>query len=414
MLHDTPLRPRHEQYVREAAGRGAVPGDRPGAASGYREAGPVEYLAYGPAGDGREEDGAGCEVPAWFDGVEVEYAVMRRAAGIMDCPQRGTLRLTGADRREFLNRMLTQELKDLAPGIARAGFWLNRKGRIDADILVIDTDDATYLDVDIHQAALAHATLSEFVFTEDLEIVDVSDAMHRIAMHGPAGGLVLAAASPEPAPDLEPGRAGVRSIGGIETVVARRDQIGAAGLEIIVPKQDVEAVWNALLGTDVKVTGGKRGVRPVGWYAYNMARIEGGTPLFNVDFGPTNMPHETGVLRDRVSFTKGCYPGQEIVARIESLGQPKQTLVGLKIAGDLLPVAGEQVFAREDGRMGATIGLVTSSTLSPMLGARGVAFAMIGTAHAEPGTTLVVNAEGRQGEAEITDLSFFEQGTDDG
>ena len=139
-------------------------------------------------------------------------------------------------------------------------------------------------------------------------------------------------------------------------VAARRDQIGAPGLEIFCPLAEGESVAAALLESEAADDAGRRRIRPIGWYAYNVARIEAGTPLFNVDFGATNLPHETGVLHDRVSFKKGCYPGQEIVARIESQGRPKQTLIGLRPVGDALPVAGAQVFEVGEGTLGRRVG----------------------------------------------------------
>src|SRR6185436_21150893 len=91
--------------------------------------------------------------------------------------------------------------------------------------------------------------------------------------------------------------------------------------------------------------------RRIGWHAYNIARLEAGWPIFNIDFGPDSLPHETGVLNDRVSFKKGCYLGQEVVARMQSLGHPKQRLVGLKAVEetgadeDRVPEAGAALHA---------------------------------------------------------------------
>ena len=121
-----------------------------------------------------------------------------------------------------------------------------------------------------------------------------------------------------------------------------------------------------------------------------------------MDFGSDSLPHESGILADRVSFRKGCYPGQEVVARMESLGKPKQRLVALRIAEDALPTAGSPVFERgPDGEPANPVGTVTSSTLSPMLGAASVAFAMVKTAHSEPGTVLLVPAEGGRATATV-------------
>jgi folate-binding protein YgfZ len=378
---------------------------RPGAAVGKKSSIEVEYIPYGVSD---EQGQPTCEVVGTYGDVEPEYAAVRRGAGLFDSPHRGTLLVTGQDRRDFLNRMLTQELKDLGPGMTRQAFWLNRKGRIEADLMVVELGDRMFIDLDIHQAASTVKTLGDFLFAEDVELKDVSAQFHHVAVQGKRAAEVIAAASGRAEFTLDVGQARTVVIDGIEVVVARRDQLGEMGFELIVPMGGAPLVWEFLVAADHPVGQDKRRVRPIGWYAYNIARIEAGTPLFNVDFGSTNLPHETGILRQRVSFTKGCYLGQEIVARMESLGKPKQVLVGLNIADDHLPVAGAQVFARrEDGSMGDEVGVVTSSTLSPMLSAAPIAFAMVKTAQARMGSVVLVNAEGEQAPATIAPLRFW-------
>lgn len=408
MLHDSPLRTRHKAYVDAEAARlgpGEHASQRPGAAVGHKTAVDVEYIPYGVAD---ADGGPTCEIVGSFGDVEREYAAIRREAGaaLLDSPHRGTLVVAGdpAQRREFLNRMVTAELKDLAPGMARQAFWLNRKGRIDADLLMIELGDRMAIDLDIHQAAHTVRTLSEFIFAEDIEITDASQQFHHLALHGPRALEALSAACDSAPLRLEPLQATSIAVAGAPLIIARRDQTAAPGLELIMPSHQASNVWDALVAHDSSLA------RPIGWHAFNIARIEAGTPLFNIDFGATNLPHETGggVLRERVSFTKGCYLGQEVVARMESRGHSKSTLVGLRVQGDLLPVAGAQVFAREaEGDMGEQVGVVTSSTLSPMLSAAPIAFAMIRSAHARAGSTVIVNAEGEQALATIGPLQFW-------
>jgi folate-binding protein YgfZ len=294
----------------------------------------------------------------------------------------------------------------------RCGFLLNRKGRIDADATVADLPagaagepPVTLLDVDVHDAARTASALGAMVFSEDVEVRDESGAWARIAVHGPEGASLLSNAGADDAA-LESLNADLRcvraAIAGAPAVLVRRDQCGSPGVELLVPVAHAARAWDALVGQHDAAEGGRRRARPAGWHAYNIARIEAGTPLHHVDFGHDSLPHESGVLAERVSFRKGCYPGQEVVARMESLGKPKQRLVALRIAEDALPTAGSPVFERgADGEPGSPVGVVTSSTLSPMLGASSVAFAMVRTAHAAPGTVLVVPAEGGRATATV-------------
>ena len=351
------------------------------------------------------------EIVAGYGLLELEYAAFRRGAAVLDMAHRGTIVVRGADRVDFLNRMVTQELKDIAGGDVRAGFWLNRKGRIEADLLFVHVPDVdgtpslTLIDVDIHDAARTVATLHAFLFAEDVQITDESALWGRLAVHGPEGAALLSNAGVEDA-ELEALNHDARcvscTLAGAAAVLARRDQCGSPGVEIFLPREAIGRAWDALVSQHDVQEIGRRRARPAGWHAYNIARIEAGTPLHHVDFGPDNLPHETGILHARTSFKKGCYPGQEVVARMESLGKPKQRLVALRMTEDALPTSGSPVFERgADGEPGNPVGAVTSSTLAPMLGAASVAFAMVRTAHTEPGTVLLVPAEGGRATATV-------------
>lgn len=364
------------------------------------------------------------EVVQAFGPMPLEYAAIRRSCGLLDLPQRAVIEATGADRLDFLNRMITQELRDLAPLHTRRAFWLNRKGRIDADLRVIELGGRTLLELDAHALKRTLETLPAFVFSEDVTFRDATQELHRLALHGPGGGALLdAAASPtgdRPAASLGQGEATTASITGAEIIVVRDDSAGETGLELIVPTDAAARVFDGLLeaggwrwdAPEAFDPGAARArVRPIGWLAYNVARIEAGTPLYYLDFGPDSLPHETGVLHDRVSFRKGCYLGQEVVARMESLGQPKQRLVALRIDAAPIghetpqPVTGDAVFAEDGGDK--PIGAVTSSTISPMLGGVPVCFAMVRSAHITPGTRLNVEAGGLRVGAAVQDGLAF-------
>ncbi|MGA0872939.1 MAG: glycine cleavage T C-terminal barrel domain-containing protein [Phycisphaerales bacterium] len=400
----SPLRDRIASFVEaeSARRREAVAEARGSEAATLATASVADYLPYGPS----ESDALECEILASAGPIELEYAAIRSGAGVFDANHQGTLVLRGPDRRDFLNRMVTADLKDFPAGRAVEAFWLNRKGRIDADLLLAECGDRVVAAVDLHSAASAVESLGRFIVAEEVELADESESLHHLWLLGPKAGEVLAGLAAKPAPSV--GAAAEISIAGAACLAIGVDWIGPTGFVIVAPRDRVGEVWDALLAAELR--GSRQRVRPIGWLAFNVARIEAGTPLFNVDFGSDALPHETGVLQRRVSFKKGCYLGQEVVARMESLGQPKQRLVGLRMRGDLLPVAGGQVFAIEDGSMGACVGSVTSSTPSPLLGAAPIAFAMVRSAHAALGTELLVNAEGEQSHAEVVPLRFVDPG----
>lgn len=373
----------------------------------HRQAGAL-LAPYGPAA---QSDGAPLLVEA-FGPVPIEYAAIRTHAAAFDQPHRATLIMTGPDRLSFLNRMVTQELDPqgkepgagFAPMTVRRSFWLNRKGRIDADLRLLDTGAETYIDVDIHAAQRTLEGLGNYIITEDCALLDATDRFHRLALHGPASASRLAeAAGDGTLAEILPDQVRRATIAGAEVLVDRGDLTGEIGLNLLIPVEHARAVYQRLVGDDPA----RPTVRPIGWHAVNIARIEAGSPLYYVDFGPTSLPHEVGeeVLRDRVSFKKGCYLGQEVVARMQSLGHPKQRLVALRMpgaTGSLLPASGpvstDQAQAitgtpvlPSDAADAQPVGAVTSSCVSPMLGDTPIAFAMVKWANSNPDTDLTLD-----------------------
>jgi folate-binding protein YgfZ len=370
----------------------------------------ASFLPYG-GGSG----GVSAQVVETFGEIEGEYAAIRKGCVLLDLPQRGTIRVTGKDRMGFLDRMVTQELKGLAPFHTRQTFWLNRKGRIDADLRLIELTNEMLVDVDVLSAAGVVKALAEFVFSEEVSFRDESQSMHRLALHGPTALPLLRAVSEHvegaPLEDFGAWLAAIVKIAGRRVVVDRSDTTGEVGLELLMNVADVSAIYEQFLerglnGHDhhapsqAPLTNAGYRMRPAGWHAYNIARIEAGTPLFNIDFGPSSLPAETGILGERVSYTKGCYLGQEVVARMHSLGHPKQTLVGLRInptteqlasGHECQPVSGAAL-SKPDAE-GEAIGAITSSTRSPMLGDAIIGFAAVKWGSHEAGTELLVRSD---------------------
>lgn len=359
-------------------------------------------MTYGPP----EAD---VRVPASFAELELEYAAIRKHAALLDEPQRGTLLITGPDRLEFLNRMVTQELRGLSPGDVRRSFWLNRKGRIDADLRLVELGDRMLADVDALAAARAVKGLTDYIITEDVTIADQGESMHHLGLHGPRAPELLRSVGVSDVP--EAGRAVSTSLAGGPMTVFREDVCGEPGFELIMPVEHVAGVRSVLIQSATIP------VREIGWHAFNIARIEAGTPLYQIDFGPDSLPHETGVIGDRVSFRKGCYLGQEVVARMESRGHSKKSLVGLRCDAPAAaersplespqPVSGSSIFA-PDAPDAAAIGVVTSSTPSPRHSLAVICLAAIKPEYRSPATRVLVDAEGhRLGATVQPSLSFL-------
>ena len=369
------------------------------------------FIAYGSPNDH-------VEVVDSFGAFEAEYAALRKGVGVLDMPQRGSIEIRGSERLIFLQAMLTNDTgAEKLNSASKEGGWcraflLNKKGRIDADLIACEVDGVCHVDLDRCDAGAFVTELDKYLFAEDVQLEDVSAKVFHIALYGPMAPALVEQIGQHSVTVPESGQCGQVIIGDTECRLYRRDELSAPGIHLSIPTEAAQTVYKRIArelgGLVPDVEGGsKRDLtgRGIGWMAYNTARIEAGAPLYHIDFGPDSLPHESGVLDETVSFTKGCYLGQEIVARMHNLGHPRRTLVGIKMEGEQLPVAGTQVLDHQDGA--TVIGAVTSSTLSPLLGNCAIGFAMIKWGRHRPGTDVLIPAEGVMVGAKVQSLRFI-------
>jgi folate-binding protein YgfZ len=338
MTFPTPIQEKLESYEL-ALETNSESSQRAGAATGsYQPQSLTEFLAWG-------EDG--CFVVATTGVVELEYAAIQKTVGVFDAPCRGTIQLTGPDRLECVGRLTTQNIVEMQPGDVRLAFVTSRTGKIIADAIVRVLSDKVLLDIDINAVQQVCDHIKAYVVMEDVEIENCTESTHWLWCFGPE------------AKDIT-----------IEDVLLHplpKEIVGIDGVAIMVAPENVESVWSSLQDS---------GCKPIGWYALNMARVEQAAPFFMIDFDTNNLPHETSLIASRVRFDKGCYLGQEIIARMDSLGQPKQKIVQLNIKTDSLPIAGAQLWLDET-TSGTPVGIVTSSAISPMRGSVPAVIAMV-------------------------------------
>lgn len=380
---------------------------------------------------------------ASFGAYEAEYAALRRRVGLCAWTHKALLGLTGQDTLPFLAGLLSQHVADLQPGQTVDALQLNERGHILAQARVHHGDQGTWLETDHASLKPLHDLLEQRLFAEDVQIQDLTPSYANLAAIGPAALKLLRQAEDDPAQaDAQqvstidkvattPGTTHVVKIAGVRASATLDIQAGEPAVSLWAPADQAATLYQALLDhagwspeadaqthdadhPNQAATAGQarraslRG-RPVGWDAFNTARLEAGEPWFRVDYGPTNTPHEVGpkLLEQTVSLTKGCWLGQEAVARTENLGRPKRRIVGLRIQDDALPAAGVEVRTHhEDPAQRKPAGVVTSSTLSPLLGQAPIALALVNHAYHKPGTTLRVPAEGAWPEAHVVDLPF--------
>lgn len=320
------------------------------------------------------------------------YAAARGGAGVID-RARGRIVVSGRDRRSYLQGLLTNDIVALGPGQGCYAAYLTPQGRMIADLFVYELGDVLLLTVtaDITDGILAK--FDQFVFSEDVAFGDVTATFGQVAIVGPDAAALLARTLDVPAgvvvADLpEHGNARAAFLGQ-PVVIARVTDTGEPGFDLFVDRTVLGALVQALFDA---------GASPVDAAAADALRIEAGVPLFHRDMDEETIPLEAGIEGRAISFSKGCYVGQEVIIRVlhRGHGRVARKLVGLLLEGAAAPAAGTVVRAGD-----REVGHVTSAVVSPAL-RQPIALAYVLRDFVEPGTDVVVDgAPGR-----VTALPF--------
>jgi len=304
------------------------------------------------------------------------------AAFIDRTDARGRIAVTGADRGSYLQGLLTNDVASLKAGQGCYTAYLTAQGRMIADAYVYELGDLMLLSVarEVKDAVLAK--FDQFIFSEDVQLGDVTGTFAQIAVVGRKATAAVAAVVSAPESSLqalvEHGNIRTTTAAGTPAIVTRITDAGADGYDVYVERAHVDAVLAALIGT---------GARSLDAAAAEALRIEAGIPVFGKDMDGETIPLEAGIESRAISFTKGCYVGQEVIIRVMHRGHGRvaRRLVGLRIAGSSVPPAGAEI--RSGDR---EIGRVTSAAFSPSLGAP-LALGYVHRDFAEPGTAVRVD-----------------------
>lgn len=375
-------------------------------------------------------DFGGIELVTTFGDVRAEYSAIHKSCGLLDQSWRGVLEVTGKDRHEFLGNLITNKTWDkptksgLVAGSGVNAFLLNLKGRIAADLLVIERGEKTLIDMDRRLVATVRAALDKYIFAEKVQLVDRSRSHTRLGLHGPGAAAVLYDASGVDVATLAPYASNALTLAGVPVEVWRDDQTVSPGYQLLVANDEATKVWTTLVDAFAEEgkESNKRRLRKIGWSAFNTTRIEAGLPMLGIDYEPAPpsvpgkkpspdepedpatrgiLPAETGLFERAVDVNKGCYLGQEIVARMYSRKVVARKIVGFRMSADAQPVAGAPVLDAQDNQ----VGIVTSSTASPVRSGACIGLALIKKPMLELGATLRIPAEGAIQTAQVVELA---------
>lgn len=295
---------------------------------------------------------------------------------MVDRSGRGKLLVTGTEAAEYLQGQLTQDVEALEPGEGAYAALLDRKGHMQADMRVLRlAPDEVWLDTEPEGLAAAARHLGMYKVGREADVADVSAERAVLSLIGPRSVEIAGtAALPEHAwQEIRIAGAPCLAIG------------TAAGIDLIADTAEAGRLGEALR---------EAGAVEVGAAAAEIVRVESGTPRFGAEMGTETMPAEAGIVERAVSFTKGCYIGQETVARLHYKGKPNRHLRGLRLSGLTAPGSTLRLGEKEVGRLGG-------ACVSPALGPIGLA---IVRREAEPGSELTVGEDGVT--AEVVDLPF--------
>lgn len=309
----------------------------------------------------------GCALPANYGDAQLEYKFARESVALIDKNYRCVLSFTGADRARYLNAMLTGNIRDLAPGHGNTSLLLSPQGRILAEAETLALEDRVLVISYAMIRAKLVETFDKFIIMDDVTLEDVTDKFGTLALEGPKAPEVVKELCGADLNLLEGFAHVEKQIGGVSCRVIRTSAEQIPGAELLAPRENLGALWNLLLDAAKKHGGG-----PVGYEALNVLRLEEGVAWYGVDFDENQIPHQAALEDSHISYTKGCYTGQEIVERVRSRGQIQRRRVMLRFSGDAVPRAGEPLFAapgESSAERGAEIGFVTSAARSPKFGA---------------------------------------------
>ena len=281
-----------------------------------------------------------------------------RGALIVRAPELGTIAVTGRDRQSWLNGLVTSDLGKLGPGVASYGLVLVKVGRIVADAWIVPAGERILLGVPRERVGLVRDHLEKYLMMEDASHVDATGEFGWVFAHGP-----LAAELARAVPALHGGFGGAI------------DTTGLGGGAMVVPADRVDALTSDLVGRGDVVEGSAGD-----WESLRVQRV---LPRFGVDFGEKNYPQEAGLEKIAVSFSKGCYLGQEVVCRLEMRGHVIKKLVPVKFDEGAVPGAGTEVRSVE----GKPVGTLSSAAAADV---GSLALAMVRIDFTEPGTKLDV------------------------
>ncbi len=343
-------------------------------------------------------DFATCTLPEVFSDFDSEYRAARETVALFDTNWHASILLSGPDRVRYLNAIVTNDIKSLSEGAGILALLLNPQGHILAELEVYALREKLLVRTHASVREKIIQVLDKFIIMDDVELEDATEKFGSIAIEGPQAATIIAQATGLALEGFSELAFAEVLVDAVPCHLIRRSHFGAigntmresaasasggalgnkpdgksgsatsaktAGAEIIAPREKLEVIWQ-----NIRTAAHAQHGAPIGMQALNALRLEAGIPWFPIDFNDTLIPHEAALEATHISFSKGCYTGQEIVERVRSRGHVNRRRTQLKFSTQTAPPPGTKLRAAspEAESNPAEIGYVTSSAFSPSAG----------------------------------------------
>jgi len=340
---------------------------------------------------------SGWLLPKSFGDEVGEYNTVRNSVGIVDLSYRGKIILSGKEHLKFLQGILTNDVNKLEVGKGLYATFLTPKGRIIADMRLYRRSDSVLIDLEPGLNEKVTELFLKYKISYKVNIEDSTETLSLMSIQGPSSKKLIEKTFGEKIPVMNEYDYITKSINGTNTIIAKANRTGEEGFDIYIQSDGRDkSIWDHLVKN-----GEEFQIKPVGLLAMETLRIEAGIPRYGVDMNENTIPIEAG-LWHALSFEKGCYVGQEVIARIKWRGHVNWHLVGFEIYAKDISINDSKIF---DGER--DIGYITSSSFSPMFN-KVIALGYIRREFNKPGTKVSINTkENKKISAKVVNLPFY-------
>ncbi len=359
-------------------------------------------------------EAGGWEMPAHYGDPVAEHTAVRQGVGIADLSHRGRIRVTGEDRVKWLQSVISNDIRPLAAGQGLYSSFLTHKGKMLSYFRVYALPESLMLEDVGEIGETTFQALRKFLlYGTKAKMENCAETWGLLLVSGPkAAELIKVAFGADinglkplefltcqiPSPLSSPHRGEGKGEGGHQALLIRTEETGETDIEIMLPADGLVTAWEQLWSA-----GEPMGLKPFGTEAREALRLEAGLPRAGADLTDEIVPPEANLEGKAFSLSKGCYPGQEVVARMDTYGSVRRRLVGLILRDPVLPPKGAKLFSGE-----REVGWVSSAAHSPSLGCS-IALGFPLRDFTTPGTALTVEVEGHRYDATVQALPFYKQ-----